>query len=99
MPYSEHGQLGKFEGCYSIWTGEVLYTITMESGCSEDLGDVQDYGWYGLIHGNRWSWIVKENSQGFFDYEQFDCAADADATWAQIEDDYQAYMAESDQEE
>ena len=92
--------LGKFEGCADTQLAEYLYNITMESGQDKEAGDVQDYGcWYGLILnvsgiGKFKSYIVTEDGQGFFDYEEFDTVGQALKKWTDIEADYNEWEAE-----
>ena len=62
---------GKFEGCFDQRLGERLYNVTLDGWCDEEFGDVGFDGWHGLIlrPNRRTSYVVHENSQGFFDYE------------------------------
>jgi hypothetical protein len=96
MPYTKQHHPGKFEGCYSEWLGEVLYEVTMLTGEDESLGEVDGFGWYALIHGKRWSWIVHEDSQGFFDYDQYKSKMEAVSVWCDIQDDYDDFIDDAD---
>lgn len=81
---------GKFEGCAEQDIGEALYDLTMD-GCCEDLGDVEGFGWFAVVdHAGRW-FIVSEDSQGFFDYREFEAQAERDAEWNRIETEYAEY--------
>lgn len=88
---------GKFEGCSDQDLGETLHGITLDGGCDEELGDVQDFGWYGLIIGfdNGKGYIVSEDNQGFFDYEEFPTYAAAEKAWAGLEKEYETFCKES----
>lgn len=66
-----HSGPGKFEGCDDGRLAEVLYSITMDDGCDDDVG------WYGLIVQRGHAYLVNEDSQGFFTYEHFETAAAA----------------------
>jgi hypothetical protein len=71
---------GKFEGCEDLETAERLYAITLDGGCDEEDGSVDEGGWIGLI-GEA---IVTEDSQGFFTYTLFDSEAAARHVWASL---------------
>lgn len=87
---------GKFEASGDI--GERLHELSMD-GVDEELGDVGDFGWYGLLldvegvpdvrHA-----IVTEDNDGFFDYESFDTKADALKEWKRIEKEYEEFFEE-----
>ena len=59
-------------------------------GCDEELGDVQGFGWYGLMRFRRASAIVKEDNDGFVDAIVLG-HDDADKRWASIVDDYNEF--------
>ena len=62
---------GKFEGCGDQRLGEALFNAAGD-GCDEEFGDVAySGGWHGLIYRptRRTSYVVHEDTQGFFDYE------------------------------
>ena len=84
---------GKFEGCADDRLAEVLYSITM-TGCDEEVGSVDELGWYGLILHRRHGYIVSEDGNGFFCYEYHDTKEEAQAEYNRIEsdiaDEYQA---------
>jgi hypothetical protein len=87
---------GKFEGCDDQDLGEMLYGITQEGGCEAELGDGQDFGWYGLLVNvesptvSGLSYIVSEDSQGFFDYTEFTTEQLARQAWGKLEKEYEA---------
>jgi hypothetical protein len=88
---------GKFEGCADQRLGEALYNVTLD-GCNEDLGDVEGFGWYGLIKTHKNTYIVWEDSQGFFGYETFS-HKDGAKEWARLEAEYAEYCEETEGEE
>lgn len=91
---------GKFEGSANPGLADHLYEITMDGMCDEELGDVDGFGWYGLILPEdsplplaataQTSYIVSEDSQGFFDYEEYATPALARKAWAKLEAEYTA---------
>ena len=78
---------GKFEGNGSRRIAEALYSLTMD-GLSTELGDVQDFGWFGLIRRRHHGYIVHEGNQGFFDYTKFESLVELDEAWLNLEKDY-----------
>ena len=63
---------GKFEGCADQRLGERLYNLVGEGWCDEEFGEVAyGSGWHGFIYrpNRRLSYVVHEDNQGFFDYE------------------------------
>jgi len=89
MPYTLPPRYGKFIGCYSEWLGNVLCNLC---GYDDELGEVDGFGWYALVHGKRWSWIVHEDSQGFFDYGEYESKSEAISNWCDIQDDYDVFL-------
>lgn len=89
--YTKKKRPGKFEGCESQLVGEVLYQLSA-CGPDEQVGSVDDLGWYGLILGKKRAWIVREDHFGFFDYETF-THEEARGKWDEIEDEYQDYYS------
>lgn len=63
---------GKFEGCADQRLGERLNQVIRDGWCDEEFGTVDCEGWHGLIlrPKRRTSYVVHEDSQGFFDYEE-----------------------------
>ena len=90
---------GKFEGNSDQDLARVLYDLTLD-GYDQALGDVQDFGWYGLIlhviKGNLSkgrSYIVHEDSQGFFNYTEYKNKQSALVAWAKLESEYADFEA------
>ena len=87
---------GKFEGNGSRRLAEALYNLTID-GLSTELGDVEGFGWYGLVarkHGS--SYIVHEDSQGFFDYTEYATDREAKAEWKALEKEYDKFESSVD---
>jgi hypothetical protein len=80
--------VGKFEACANQELAEKLYDITLDGGCDAELGDVQDFGWYGLIIEDDKAYIVNENNDGFFTYTEYTSMLAARKAWLNIEADY-----------
>lgn len=88
--------LGKFEG--EMYAGRYAY-----ENVDDELGDVQDFGWYGnfsrKIKGcGPFHIIVRENSQGFVYGEFFDTEAAMRKAWSRLERDYEKFSEESGEE-
>lgn len=84
---------------------QVVYRATLH-GCDDELGDVQGFGWYGLLlgfHGK--DYIVHEDSQGFVDVESFSMyrtdadgdtyrSAEAGNVWVDLYDEFMEWESE-----
>jgi len=58
---------GQFEGNSSQWKAEVLQDKTMDSSwLAGEYGEAQYEGWFGLIIGKQYAWIVSQDNYGFF---------------------------------
>jgi hypothetical protein len=91
---------GKFEGAGSQHLARKLYDITLESGQDEDIGEADTFGWYAFIknYKNGKSYILSEDSQGFVSYEEFDEAGEADTAWATLQEQWEAFNTEANEE-
>jgi hypothetical protein len=91
---------GKFEGNVSRRISEVLYDIVMESGHDDELdfgGDNGYVNWYGLIlafEGKHY--IVHENNQGSFTYEEFETEEDVIGVWEKLRADLEEMYVDLD---
>jgi hypothetical protein len=92
MPYTEKTIKGKFEGNYSEWVAQVLDDVCGNSGYDESFGDTNDWGWYALIKGKRYWFIVDEDSYGFFNYQEFDNKKEATEVWESLLDAYDEWL-------
>lgn len=91
---------GKFEGNGSRRLSEALYNLVGDGCASNELGDVEGFGWYGLIarkHGS--SYIVSEDSQGFFGYNEYDTEQDARKDWKTLEAEYAQFEEQCEKED
>lgn len=80
---------GRFEGNADEALAERLFDVTMDSGQDEDIGSVDELGWYGLIldfEGK--SYVVEQDTYGFFGYVEYESADAARTAWKQVEDTY-----------
>jgi hypothetical protein len=82
---------GKFEGNASLEVSEALYAIVGESGQDEDIGNVGEGGWFGLILNptptealTRPAYIVSEDNYGFFWYVEYGSQSKARSAWKQL---------------
>lgn len=91
---------GKFEGSGKL--GEALHEMVSDSSFLDDeLGDVNDFGWYGLVidakvpgHRGMIHAIVNEDSQGFFDVTVYPSKAKAHTAWDRVKDEYDTFCDE-----
>jgi hypothetical protein len=93
--YTENKSLGKFEMCQSELVGRILYDIAANGWHDEETGHVDWFGWFGLIHGKRYSFIVCEGVNGFVDYKVYDNRDVAIKAFEAISEEYNAKMEET----
>lgn len=97
-------QPGKFGGCEDQDLGERLYECAGDSSFwDEDLGEAETFGWYALMlnpfeypKGDERYYIVSEDSQGFFDYIEYETEKEAQADWAKLEKEYAEFTSKED---
>ena len=85
--------VGKFEACQDNKLGEYLHSLTLDGCLDRELGDVETFGWYGLllsVNGMK-SYIVNEDNYGFFTYTEYDLQDKALSAWSQLEAEYQEF--------
>ena len=86
---------GKFEGSGEI--GEKLHSLMVDGSIDEEVGDVDGFGWYGLIINTGLDCapdvIVSESSQGFFEYTIYSSPREARDAWAHLGVEYDAYCS------
>lgn len=108
VPYTAKGRKavkgnprpGKFEGSGKL--GEALHEMVSDSSFLDDeLGDVNDFGWYGLVidakvpgHRGMIHAIVNEDSLGFFDVTVYPSKAKAHTAWDRLKDEYDVFCDE-----
>lgn len=84
---------GKFEGNESQLMAQAVYQASLD-GTDEELGDVDNFGWYGLVKGKRYSFILSEDSQGFVTVN-YGTHAEMKAQWDKIEKAYDEFYNEN----
>jgi hypothetical protein len=88
---------GKFEGNPDPELAEKLCNAMAD----DDLGDVETFGWYGLIKGidddEDW-FIVNEDSQGFFTIIAQGDSSTILPRWDRLQGEYSSFMEESEEE-
>lgn len=93
---------GKFEANESEEIAEALYSLCGESFFNEQYGDVEHGGWYALfthvtpIGGHTRSYIVEEDNNGFFTYEEFIDEDEAIVAFNTMSDQYYSENATCD---
>jgi hypothetical protein len=98
------GTPGKYEACPDQALGEHLHHLSLDGCLDGELGDVEGFGWYGLILnvpglGRMKSYIINEDAQGFFTYTVYDTKDAAATAWDGIELDYEGYEEEMEGED
>lgn len=93
-------KLGKFEGNTDQDLAEYLHHLSLDGCLDRELGDVQDFGWYGLLLsvmgiGKMKSYIIHENNDGFFDYTTYDTQDLSLEAWATLESEYEDFGKEA----
>ena len=61
---------------------EALYEVSLDGGPDEEIGSVDEQGWYGLMREERC--ILHEDSQGFVDGTWFDTKDELEQAWAEL---------------
>mgnify|MGYP003148685162 CR=1 FL=1 len=91
----EMGYGGKFETSGHL--GEALHEMSLD-GTDEQLGDVEDFGWYGLLvnTGLRCAphAILSIDGFGFVDYQDYDTESAARDVWDNLEAEYTEFLEE-----
>lgn len=96
---------GKFEGNYSDRFAKAIHQTFGDGMGDEELGDVQDFGWYGKLDVSHYEIkedgypiigvIAMEDNSGFFTYISYSTRKVFEKDWKQIEKDYEKFSAES----
>jgi hypothetical protein len=97
MHSKNRNSLGKFQGNASYKMAEAVYNASLD-GCCEQLGDVEGFGFYALVEGKRYGFIMNENSQGFVSVDYWPIA-EAREKWAAIEKEYEKWSEECESED
>lgn len=87
---------GKFEANVHEAVAEKLHQMLGEGMADEEVGDVQTFGFAALFdRGKKKSYVVYEDNQGFFEYEEFSTGAAAKKHFSKIERKYDKFMEEA----
>lgn len=86
---------GKFEGNESQMLARAVYNASCNGSC-ESLGDVDGFGYFALVVGKLYSYILNENSQGFVDVGIYS-HAEAKARWQKISDEYDKFESQAEE--
>ena len=94
---------GKFEGTHYYHVVQWLYDQAGQSFLDDELGAVDDFGWYGKFSGKikgrgPFHAICTEDNQGFFSVTWITSEAALDATWSMLETNYDDFCNEEDEE-
>lgn len=93
---------GKFEG--ETWLTVQVYESSNEGGADEEIGSVDEIGWYALFtnfeasDGSKRHGILSEDSNGFVSFAESDTAEEAQAEFSQIVDEYNRFDEEQEQD-
>jgi hypothetical protein len=93
---------GKFEACNDQILGEYLHGLSLDGCLDNELGDVEDFGWYGLlidIGENKKSYIISEDNNGFFTYQEYLDREVCIENWQKLENEYDTFESENDNQE
>ena len=85
---------GKFEGNEDEELAEKLYNCVQEGWTEEEIGSVQESGWFGVVEHDGVRYIVNEDDQGFFGYQLYDAEE-----WNELYDGYYDDIEEYDDDE
>lgn len=58
---------------------------------AKSIGSVDEIGFYALIHGSKYHFVIQETSQGFLYYEVYEDRNLAIEAWKHIEARYEEY--------
>jgi hypothetical protein len=95
-------------GKFNSLKDEVVYRASLD-GCDDEVGDVQGFGWHGLVlnlYGK--DYIVHEDSQGFVTVDEYEAiATDASGqtfrsaasgnAWCELCDEYALWLGEDEE--
>jgi len=68
---------------------EQLYAISLDGGQDDEIGSVQEAGWFGLFLLEKA--ILVEDNQGFVDAWEFDSIPKTYAEWQSVEKQYEMF--------
>jgi hypothetical protein len=84
---------GKFEGNENEQLAELLHEASLNGELDEEIGSVDELGWYGrfIDRVDLFYYILNEDSQGFFSYEQYPDLPSMNQAWEEIESMYATF--------
>ena len=99
-------------GKFSDTVAEALYEMTME-GADEEVGDVQDFGWYGFLDfrdepieveedgevTKYYGAIVNEDNSGFFSHKLYTHIDMAILEWSDVMEEAAEFYGEDEEDE
>ena len=89
---------GKFEGNADQDLAETLHEMIMD-GTWEESGDVTTFGlWFAKVDHKGKFYTVTEDSQGFFDYQEYDTETERDCAYDEQAAEYDDFMETQEQE-
>jgi hypothetical protein len=104
--FERKSQVGKFDDNVA----ERIYQDSLD-GTDDQLGDVENFGWYGLVKygdeapirvkerdgeiSNITAAIVEVDDQGFVSVHEYSSNEDVGREWKKVQEDYEEYLAKS----
>ena len=78
---------------FLVQLAELLYEASLNGELDEEIGSVDELGWYGrfIDRVDLFYYILNEDSQGFFSYEQYPTLPSLNEAWEEIEAMYLAF--------
>ena len=99
--------LGKFEGNFNCSLAKALYDTVMEGGVDDEIGDAEDFGWFGKVELKDLNIkedgqpiagaIVSQGSMGFFTYKTYPRDVELEQDWDEILAEAQDYYGEEEE--
>ena len=95
--HTQKSHPGKFESNASQLLAEAVYKASLDGG-NEELGDVENFGYFTYVQGKRYHFILSEDSNGFV-HVTYGNPEKMQAKWEKIEAAYEKYCEEVEEEE
>ena len=81
-------QPGKFEGNTSQLLARVVYNVIGNGMADAELGESNGFGYYAMVTGKRYTFLLSEDSQGFV-FVDWGSHQECAERWAEIEAEYE----------
>lgn len=95
MPYTRSKRRQpRYRANKSDWVSAVLDSYIENGATHASIGDEED-GWFHLVLGKRWAWIIMEGPKGLDTGEPLQ-KVDAIEIWEDVEEDYYARELDED---